>query len=159
MGLRAITDVVAVSGGPAQMMNKNQRKIPSHVVFVSVNASTEKHPDMNKSAKQPSMLTSMNAVTDIQLHRYNAATIDQVRNNLENWATQLSTPEHEVKSYFIEVSFDQVADPQLKYFLNKVPTAFNLTEEQVNTLIKSARELLQADLEYQQLLTDLATSQ
>jgi len=71
----------------------------------------------------------------------------------------LSTPEHEVKSYFIEVSFDQVADSQLKYFLNKVPTAFNLTEEQVNTLIKSARELLQADSEYQQLLTDLARSQ
>jgi len=157
MGLRAISDVVAVSGGPAQLMNKNHRKIPSHVVFLSVNASTEKRPDMNKSAKQPSMLTSMNAVTDIQLHRYNAATIDQVRNNLQNWATQLSTPEHEVKSYFIEVSFDQVADPQLKYFLNKVPTAFNLTEEQVNTLIKSAKELLQADAEYQQLLTDLAS--
>jgi len=156
MGLRAISDVVAVSGGPAQLMNKNHRKIPSHVVFVSVNASTEKRPDMNKSAKQPSMLASMNAMTDIQLHRYNAATIDQVRNNLENWATQLSTPGHEVKSYFIEVSFEQVADPQLKYFLNKVPTSFKLTEEQVATLIKSARDLLQADPEYQQLLTDLA---
>ena len=155
MGLRAISDVVAVSGGPAQLMNKNQRKIPSYVVFVSVNASTVKRPDMNKSTKQPSILASMNATTDIQLHRYNAATIDQVRNNLENWATQLSTPEHEVKSYFVEVSFDQVADPQLKYFLNKVPTAFNLTAEQVDTLIKSAKEMLQADPEYRQLLTDL----
>jgi NTE family protein len=156
MGLRAITDVVTVSGGPAQMMHKHQRKIPEHVVFVTVDASTEKHPDMNKSAKQPSMLTSMNAMTDMQLHRYNAATIDEARNNLDKWAAAISTPEHEVKTYFIEVSFKQVADPQLKYFLNKVPTAFKLTEEQVDTLIKSAKDLLQADPEYQQLLTDLA---
>ncbi len=156
MGLRAMSDVVTVSGGSAQFINKMHRKIPSHVVVLSVNASTEKHPDMNKSAKQPSMLASMNAMTDIQLHRYNAATIDQVRNNLENWAAQISTPEHEVKTYFIEVSFEQVADLQLKYFLNKIPTSFKLTAEQVDTLIKSAKDLLRADPEYQQLLTDLA---
>lgn len=156
MGLRAMTDVVAVSGGPTQFVNKAHRKIPSYVVVLSVNASTEKRPDMNKSAKQPSMLTSMNAMTDIQLHRYNAATIDQVRNNLANWSANLSTPEHEVKSYFMEVSFKQVADPQLKYFLNKVPTSFKLTAEQVDTLIKSAGDLLRADPEYQQLLADLA---
>ncbi|MCJ7815282.1 MAG: patatin-like phospholipase family protein [Xanthomonadales bacterium] len=155
MGLRAMTDVVTVSGGPAQFINKAQRKIPSYIVVLSVNASTEKRPDMNKSAKQPSMLTSMNAMTDIQLHRYNAATVDQVRNNLANWSAQLSTPEHEVKTYFIDVSFDQVPDPQLKYFLNKVPTSFSLTAEQVDALIKSARELVRADPEYQLLLKDL----
>jgi len=157
MGLRAISDVVTISGGPAEMFNKTQRKIPGHIVFLSVNASTEKRPDMNKSAKQPSMLGSMNAMTDIQLHRYNAATIDMVRNNLEEWSAKMSTPEKEIKSYFIEVSFEQVADPQLKYFLNKVPTSFKLTEEQVKTLIKSAKDLLKADPEFQQLLTDLAS--
>lgn len=68
----------------------------------------------------------------------------------------MSTPEHEVKSYFIEVSFEEVPQPQLKLFLNKIPTSFNLTEEQVNTLIKSARDLVSADPEYQQLLTDMA---
>ena len=157
MGLRAITDVVTVSGGPEQMINKHHRKIPSNVVFISVNASTEKLSEMNKSAKEPSMLASMNAMTDIQLHRYNAATVDQARNNLNAWSAKISTPEHEVKTYFIEVGFKQVADPQLRYFLDKVPTSFSLTEEQVEALIKSAKDLLQADPEYQQLLTDLAT--
>ena len=157
MGLRAMSDVVAVSGGPAEMINKMQRKIPSHVVFLSVNASTEKRPDMDLSAKQPSMLASMNAMTDIQLHRYNAATVDRVRNELVTWAAKMSTPEHEVKPYFIEVSFEQVPDPQLKLFLNKVPTSFNLTQEQVDTLIKSAKDLVRADPEFQQLLSDLAS--
>ena len=156
MGLRAMSDVVTVSGGPAQMINKMQRKLPHHVVVLSVNASTEKRPDMDQSAKQPSMLASLNAMTDIQLHRYNSATVDQVRGDLEIWSKQISTPEHQVKNYFIEVSFEQVPDPQLRLFLNKVPTSFKLSEEQVNTLIKSAKDLVRADPEYQRLLSDLA---
>ena len=156
MGLRAMTDVVTVSGGPTQMISKMQRKLPSHVVVLSVNASTEKRSDMNKSAKQPSMIASMNAMTDVQLHRYNASTVDETRGNLEAWAKQMSTPEHEVKPYFIEVSFEEVPQPQLKLFLNKIPTSFDLTEEQVNTLITSARDLVRADPEFQQLMTDMA---
>ena len=154
-GLRAMTDVVTVAGGPAQMVSKMQRKLPSHIVVLSVNASTEKRSDMDKSAKQPSILASMNAMTDVQLHRYNAATIDEIRENLGVWAAQMSTPEHEIKPYFIEVSFEQVAQPQLKLFLNKIPTTFRLTEDQVETLIQSARDLLRADPEYQELLADL----
>ena len=110
---------------------------------------------MDKSAKQPSMLTAMNAMTDVQLHRYNAATVDSVREHLAQWAKQISTPEQEVKSYFIEVTFEGVSDPQLRLFLNKVPTSFDLTDEEVDALIKSARELVRADPEFQQLLKDL----
>jgi len=156
MGLLAMTDVIAISGGPNQMISRMQRKLPSHVVVLSVNASTEKRSDMDKSTKQPSMLASMNAMTDVQLHRYNEATVDKVRDNLGAWAAQISTPEHQVKPYFIEVGFEQVAQPQLKLFLNKIPTSFSLTAEQVDVLIDSARSLLRADPEYQRLLTDIA---
>lgn len=154
-GLRAITSVVDISGGPEQLLNKMQRKLPRHVVVISVNASTETRTDMDKSPKQPSMMASMNAMTDVQLHRYNAATIDEVREGLDTWAEHMSGPGHEVKPYFIEVSFKEVAQPQLKLSLNKIPTSFSLTEEQVDTLIKSARELLRADPEFQQLLEDI----
>jgi NTE family protein len=157
MGLRAMTDVIAVAGGPSQMVNKLQRKIPRHVVILSVNASTEKRSDMDKSNKQPSMLASMNAMTDVQLHRYNAATVDEVKDGLEKWAAEISTPEQQVKSYFIEVNFSQVSQPNLKLFLNKVPTSFSLTDEQVDALIKSARELVRADPGFQQLLQDLSS--
>jgi hypothetical protein len=81
--------------------------------------------------------------------------VDEVRNSLEAWATNMSTPDHPVKPYFIEVNFKEVAQPQLKLFLNKIPTSFNLSDEQVDTLISSARELLRADPEYQQLLQDM----
>jgi NTE family protein len=156
MGLRAMTDVIAISGGPGAMIKKMHRKIPSHIVFLSVNASTEHKSDMDKTTEQPSMLAAMNAMTDVQLHRYNAATVDKVKENLATWSAQISTPEHPVTAYFIQVSFEETPQPQLKLFLNKIPTSFNLTGEEVDTLISSARSLLRADLEFQQLLSDLA---
>jgi NTE family protein len=156
MGLRAISDVVTLSGGPQAVVDKMQRKIPSNVVFLSVNASTVKHPDMDRTAKQPSMIESMNAMTSIQLHRYNAATVDMVRENLDNWAKQLSTPGHHINTYFIEVSFEGVTQPQLKLFLNKIPTSFKLEPDQVDALIENGRSLLRADPEYQELLENLS---
>lgn len=156
MGLRAMSDVMAVSGGPQAMINKMQRKIPSKVVILSVNASTVRHSGMDKTAEQPSMIQSLNAMTSIQLHRYNASTVDMVRKNLDIWAKQLSTPEHKINTYFIEVSFEGVTQPELKAFLNKIPTSFKLEPDQVDALIENGRALLRADKEYQELLKDIS---
>jgi NTE family protein len=156
MGLRAMTDVVTLSGGPGAMISKMQRHVPRHVVFLSVNASTRHISGMDKTTDQPSMLAAMNAMTDVQLHRYNAATVDKTKESLGTWAAEVSTPEHPVTSYFIQVGFEETPQLQLKTFLNKIPTSFSLTDEQVNTLISSGRSLLRADRQFQKLLADLA---
>jgi NTE family protein len=156
IGLRAITDIMLTAGGPEALVSKMQRKVSKRVVFVSVNASTTHSTEMDESPKQPHMIASMNAMTDAQLHRYNAATIDFVRGKLSAWAAELSTAEHTVEPYFIEMSFEDVAQPQLKLFLNKIPTSFSLEKEQVDALISSSRSLLSDNPEYQRLLKDLA---
>jgi NTE family protein len=156
MGLRAMTDVMAVAGGPSALFAKLNRKPPRQIVFISVNASTEQDSEMDKTTKQPSMLTSMNAMTDVQLHRYNAATIDMVKGKLNRWAEKASTPDHVVTPYFVNIGFEEVPQPQLKYFLNKIPTSFSLTNEQVDTLIETSRTLLRSDPIFQQFLANLA---
>ena len=156
MGLRAITDIVTLSGGAKEVQKRVQRKNLRHIVILSVNASTVKHPDMDESAKQPSMIASFNAMTSMQLHRYNAATADSIRDDLDDWTEELSTPENEVKSYFIEVSFEDVTEPQLKLYLNKIPTSFKLEKDQVDALIDNGRSLLQANPKFQELLNDIS---
>jgi NTE family protein len=156
MGLRAMTDVMALSGGPSALISKLQRKIPRRVVFLSVNASTEHASDMDKTTKQPSMLAAMNAMSDVQLHRYNASTVDRTKESLDTWTAKMSTLETPVTSYFIQISFEETLQPKLKLFLNKISTSFSLTNEQVDTLIASARSLLRADPQFQKLLPDLA---
>ncbi len=155
LGLQAMSDVIAVSGGPAALLSKLRKKAPSHVVFLSVNASTEKADVMDESTREPSALAAMNAMTDVQLHRYNAATVERVKNELTAWAAEMSTPAHPVTPHFIQIGFEDASQPQLKLFLNKIPTSFSLTNEQVDILIKSARSILQADPEYKQFLAEL----
>ena len=154
-GLRALYDVMTVSGGAEPYLKKFQRKVPRQVVVISVNASTDPVFDMDESNKQPSMIESMNAVTGVQLHRYNTASIALVDDGLHRWAKELSSPDETVTPYFIQVSFKDIKTPELKHFLNKIPTSFTLSDEQVDSLIKSGRELLREHPVFQQLLSDL----
>lgn len=156
MGLRAMTDVMAAAGGPSALLSNLDKKPPRHLVFLSVNASTEQNSEMDKTNKQPGILASMNAMTDVQLHRYNASTVEMIKHKLRAMAEKMSTPENPITPYFIEIGFDEVSQPQLKYFLNKVPTSFSLTNEQVDTLIATARSLLKNDPTFQQFLVDVA---
>jgi NTE family protein len=156
MGLRAVSDVISVTGGPKQYLDRAGRKTPTTVVFIAVNASTEPAWKMDASVKQPSIGESMGAVSGVQLHRYNVATIELVKKELETWVEGLSTPERPAKSYFIQVTFEDIKQPQLKLFLNKIPTSFSLTDEQVDTLTDSARELLRNEPTFQELLSELA---
>ena len=155
MGLRAMSDVIQVVGGPEAYLQRTGKKTPHTIVLISVNASTEPESDMDASTKQPSIAKSIDAVSGVQLQRYNVATLELVKTELELWAESLSTPERPVNAYFVQVTFDNIKQPQLKLFLNKVPTSFSLTDEQVDTLTDSARNLLRNEETFQRLLNDL----
>ena len=154
-GLRAMSDIMEVSGGPAALLSKTQRKRPKHVVFLAVNASTESPSVMDRTNKEPSMLTAMNATTNVQLHRYNTATMQLAKQQLYAWSAQMSTSGNPVTPHFIEIDFEDESQPQMKVFLNKIPTSFNLTDEQVDALIKSSRDLLRSNSEYKKLLREI----
>jgi len=100
--------------------------------------------------------TSLRAMTDVQLHRYNAATVTMVQAAVKSWVERVSTPENPVTTYFIQIGLDEVTQPQLKLLLNKIPTSFSLTNEQVEAVIESARSLLRNDPDFQRFLADVA---
>lgn len=97
----------------------------------------------------------MDAVTNIQLHRYNVATLQQTQQSLERWSRELSTAERPVTSYFIRLSFEDVPDVSLRRFLNEIPTSLALSDKQVNRLVATGRELLRSNAEFQRLLASL----
>lgn len=157
-GLRAVIDFVNLAGGPEALLGmsvKSNMKIPRRIVNIAVNASTEHRSDMDQSSKQPSALTALNAMSDVRLHRTNNVTIDDTRRAVQKWAESLSTPEHPVETYFIELSFRRVQNTGLRTILNAMPTSFSLSDEQVDTLISSAESLLDENLEFQRLVRDL----
>jgi NTE family protein len=159
MGLRAPYDMISLAGGAHAFFKKVKDKAPHHLVLVSVNASTNPVTDMDSTNKQPSIIGAVNAMSGVQLHRYNTATFELVKSQFGLWAEELSAPGHKVDVHFIHVTFDDISHPELKRSLNKIPTSFALTDEQVDTLIKTSRSLLRENRDFQNLLTELNNEQ
>lgn len=159
LGLRAFYDVIEVAGGVQQTLKKMHRRTPRHLVLISVNAATEPSPVMDRSNENPGLEESIGAVTDVQLHRYNVATLELMRKSMTQWAKALSTPERPVNPHFIQLGFRDVPEPKLRLFFNRVPTSFDLSDEQVDKLIKAGRELLRRNPEFQRLVKELGGRQ
>jgi len=157
-GLRAIYDVIEVAGGAKMFTHRLDRTPARRVMIISVNASTDPEPEMDASNEQPSLDETINAVTDVQLHRYNAATEELLQQSVKRWARDLSTPGRPVTPHFIQVGFRDLEQPEDRRFFNRIPTSFELTGEQVDRLIAAGRELLHSDPDYRQLVSDLGGS-
>jgi NTE family protein len=155
LGLRAIYEVIEMTGGIQTFIKKSGRKPPRYAAVISVNASTDPEPEMDLSNKQPSVSETIGAMRIVQLHRYNKATLEVIHNTLGKWAEVVSTPDRPVTSYFVQLGFAQVASPQSRQYFNSIPTSFNLSEEQVDRLIEAGHELLRNNPDYQRLLADL----
>ncbi|MEA3276362.1 MAG: hypothetical protein U9Q81_13950, partial [Pseudomonadota bacterium] len=156
LGLRAIYEIIEISGGAKVFVEKKlDRKPPRRLVVISVNASTDPEPEMDVSNKQPSLKETIGAMSDVQLHRYNVATLELMDKSVKRWAKDLSAPGRPVTPYFIQVGFRDLAQPEQLQFFNQVPTSFSLSDEQVDKLIAAGRELLRNNPDFQRFLAGL----
>jgi NTE family protein len=155
LGLHALYDIFTMAGGAGRMAQKLKKKPPSHLVIISVNASTDPEPTLDLSNKEPSIGETISAMSDVQLHRYNTTTLELMKTSLKKWVAQLSTPEHQVKPYFIRVGLRNVKEPDKRLFFNQIPTSFSLSQEQVDQLALAGKSLLQNNPEYQRLIKNL----
>jgi NTE family protein len=99
LGLRAINDFVDMAGGMksfAALTGFDRGPIADQLMVIAVDASISESEDMDKSVFSPSIEQTLNAVSSIQLHRYNDETLDKSRVALTQWASDLSTPAHTV---------------------------------------------------------------
>jgi NTE family protein len=156
LGLRAMLDTVELIGGAKQYLQGLGIATPRRIAILSVNASADTPQGIGATREAPGIEATLNAVTNIQLHRYNVATLQQTEQALKRWAGQLSTPERPVSSYFIRLSFEDVPEGPLRRFLNEIPTSFALDAVQVDQLIATGRELLRNNVEFKRLLASLA---
>lgn len=156
LGLRAILDTIELVGGAQQYLRREGIATPRRIAVISVNAAADTPLGIGATRQAPSIETTIDAVTNIQLHRYNVATLQQMQQTLERWASQLSTPSRPVTPYFIRLSFEDVPEGELRRFLNEIPTSFALDADQVDRLIATGRELLRNNAEFKRLLASLA---
>ena len=155
LGLRAIYEIVEVAGGPRDFMRRVGRGLPKNLVIISVNAATEPEPRMDLSNLQPSLEETINATSDVQLRRYNAATLELLDKAVKRWASEFSTTEQPIEAHFIQLAFKDIENEDKRRFFNTVPTSFKLNGEQIDELIAAGHQLLQGNAEFQHFLGGL----
>ena len=154
LGLLSAFDFIEVAGGAKAYYDRLGHRPPRRAVIIAVNASTNPEPVMGASNRQPTLIETVNAMSDVQLHRYNTETIVLMKERLEKWTKAVSTPERPVAGYFIQLSFRDIA-PQRRKFFNRITTSFALTDKQVDQLIAAGGDLMRSNPEFQRLLADL----
>jgi len=155
LGLMALYEMVEIGGGIQPFIRRLGGKPNEHLVIISVNASAKPAYAIESTNQIPSIDNTVSAVTDIQLHRYNAATIAVMKQALERWSAELSDSWQPVQPYFVDISFAGVQQEQQRLLLNQIPTGLDLTTEQADALIQAGRDLLQNHPELQRLLRNL----
>lgn len=158
LGLRAIQEIVETAGGVTALNARMNRKQASQMMLISVDASTQPETDMDLVEEQPSVADVVSAVTDVQLRLYNRSTIDLMERSLDRWTEETSVDGKPITPYFVKLQFNDLRKSKkdlLQFkFLNRIPTSFSLSKEEVNELIKTGRELLLDNPEFKRFMAD-----
>ena len=156
LGLRAIHRNMMLSGGAVKLFYSRSEMAPiQHIVVVVVNASTMAVTEIGKSNDIPRIFDVLTAVTDIQLPFHNTKSNTLLKDELVQMVETISKADSPIQPYFIEVSIEDVEDPEKSLYLNKIPTSFFLEKEQADTVIGVGRQLLRQNEEFRRLLSNL----
>lgn len=155
LGLRALLETVEVIGGAQEYVAQLGMQPPRRIAVISVNAAADPRQGIDASRQQPTIGQTLDAVTNIQLQRYNTDTLQEMQQSLQRWSKALSTPQWQVQNYFIRLSFEDVPDLPLRRFLNEIPTSLALSSEQVDRLVLAGRELLRNNAQFRALVASL----
>jgi len=159
LGLLAVYETIEIAGGAKRFLQSLGGVAAPRFIVISVNASTTPQYDIELTNRNPSVEDTINLVTDAQLHRTNVATMELMHNSIRRWAKELATPEKPVESYFVEIDFNSIPQPERRHYLNQIPTSYSLTGEQVDDLIAAGRELLFSNTEFRRFIEDLGNDQ
>lgn len=155
LGLRAFQETIDLAGGLRPFLRKIGREPNGHVVVVSVDASGKAAEGLGLERRAPSILRAVDIMSDVQLHRYNAATLEQMQDSLQRWAKDVSTPERKVQPRLVTVALRDVVDEAERQRLSRISTNFDLEGGQVDALVAAGRALLRANPEFRGLLDAL----
>jgi NTE family protein len=155
LGLRAFQETIDLAGGLRAFLRKLGREPNGHVVVVSVDASGHAAEGLGLDRRAPSMLQAVDVMSDVQLHRYNAATLEQMHDSLDRWAREVSTPQRRVRPWLVRVSLRDIPDPAERTRLSKVTTSFDLEPDEVAALVAAGRALLRDNPEFRRMVGKL----
>ena len=160
LGLRFMLDRLALSD-PAELMSNFQRSNLRRLVQIVVNAQARhEFAELDSHAEVPTLRAIAFSVANTT-DRYNVETLAYARSSMQAAAQALAQQHREsaadVQAMLIEISFEDLDDPEERAYFNALPTNFNLPPEAIDRLREVGARLLRNSPDFQRLLRDLPT--
>jgi len=128
-----------------------------HLVIITVNAKTVGEQSWNLEAKPPGVLAVLSTVANGPMGNYSDETVQYVRDQLETMRQLADGPNagEPMKFYPIELTFQSIASPTERSYLNQISTDFQIPREAVDRLRAAAAQLLDDSPVFRQLLENI----
>jgi NTE family protein len=152
VGLRAYHTVFDIENNPKQPFHLFGHDNVREILIITVNAHVQQKLEWAGKQEPPSDSEVLTQSVVLQMERFSENTIQIVEDAYTNWAAAISTAELPVYFEFVEVKFDLVKNQKEREFLNKIPTNFNLDDNQVDKLISTGRRVLRNSPGFQRFL-------
>ena len=154
LGLRAFYELFELQGDLQFTLKSISHAEVKHIIIIAVDSHTKPKSPWALKRLNPSLSQTLGSVSAVQIGRYSRDTMEIVRNGFEEWTDELSDAGHPVAFDFVEVSFARVQNEDDRNRLFKIGTSFSLSNEEVDLLIKSGRQVLRQSSVFQSFLTE-----
>jgi NTE family protein len=168
LGARAILDEVSLGDNLTEALRRNGYSRARRMLFIVVDARTGFD---RKYARRPEPLgikKVMDAVVSVTFNRYSFETMNLMRARVKRWENEVRTtrcktslPIPDCDKFdvdLVELSFDRVRDAEEHEYLDRVPTTFTLSPEQISRLRRAAHLLVEESAELRNFLGESARS-
>jgi NTE family protein len=163
LGIKRIIDSIASSGGLTRSLQSRRVRGIRKLVFLNVDAGRRNSFAADRVDSIPSSMEVARGIQFGLLSRYAAETNDAFAEEVEKWRREIRTATLEghgpfapdAELYYIEVGLRNYPNQATRAKLLAIPTAYTLDEKQVEELINAGHEILDANIEFRRLLTDL----
>ncbi len=168
LGARAILDEVALGDTVTDALRRNGYSRARRMLFVIVDARTGFDRRYAQVAEPLGIKKVMDAVVSATFNRYSFETMNLMRARVKRWETEvretrckttLAIPDCDKFDIdLVELSFDRIKDPAEHDYLDRVPTAFTLSQEEIIRLRRAAHLLVEESPEMRNFLEQSARS-
>jgi NTE family protein len=166
LGARSILDEISLGNTVTDALRRNGYSRARRMLFIVVDARTGFDPKYAKDPKPIGIKKVMDAVVSVTFNRYSFETMNLLRARVGRWEKEVRSTRCKVALAIpdcdkfdvdlVELSFEQVKDSAEREYLDRIPTAFTLSSEQIIRLRRAAHSLVEESPELKHFLDESA---
>ena len=166
LGARSILDEVALGNTVTDALRRNGYSRARRMLFIVVDARTGFDPKYAKDPQPIGIKHVMDAVVSVTFNRYSFETMNLLRARIGRWEKEVRSTRCKVALAIpdcgkfdvdlVELSFEQVQDKTEREYLDRIPTAFTLSSEEIIRLRRAAHTLVDESAELKHFLEESA---